>query len=172
MSAVVLIPNSDNRVIFKGTDGCLVFKDKKPLQILDRGVNGAVSSINGLTGHVVLPTGDIDVTYITAQAVSALRVVYTDNAGNVSHADSSDTGQLARVAGVSISAASAGAPVKVKGLGVLEDVSFSFTPGNLLYFDGVGQLTETAPPAGFFQVVGRVETPTRIYVSIEEPLIL
>ena len=170
MSIIALIPASDNRVIFKGTDGCLVLKDKKPIQILDRGINGEVASVNGLTGHVIIDTSDIDLAYGTSSAVNALRVVYTNDAGEVSHADSSNINHIARVTGVAVTAAGIGGMVKVKSLGRIEDASFSFTPGNLLYFDSTGKLIDTAPATGFFQVVGRVETSTRVFINIEEPL--
>ena len=175
MSVVVIVPESNNKIVMTCPNGgqTLILQDTKDLQVLDRGVNGAVASVNGMTGHVIIDTGEPILTYIAGSVVNGFRAVYTDNNGEVNNADSSDGSQIGRVAGISLNASNAGGFINVRSYGILEDASFSFTPGAMLYFDANGILTETAPTGSvFYQMVGRAETATRIFITIEEPIML
>lgn len=108
--------------------------------------------------------------YTAAENIGGHRVVRTDDNGQILTADSTDLNSCGRVTGITVNSVSSGQQVQVISQGIIEDQSFSYTPGNSLFYNFEGVIVETPPTTGFFQLIGRVETSTRIYIDLEEPI--
>jgi hypothetical protein len=100
----------------------------------------------------------------TGAPVSGHRVLMSDGAGHVIHADPSNTNY--QFAGISTQAASSGATVFVAlgGSSIMEP-SWSWNPNDILYTGANGALTSTPPTTGVFQQVAVAMTPTTILVQ-------
>jgi hypothetical protein len=101
--------------------------------------------------------------------LSGHRVVRSVGANEVDLADSTNVAHAGTVLGITLGAAVAGDPIFVAVDGVIEDVSFSFTPGPL-YFDSIGRLTQAVPATGFKQQVAVVLSATTIVMQIGTPI--
>jgi hypothetical protein len=73
--------------------------------------------------------------------------------------------------GMTLSAAVAGDTVSVQRYGVIEEPSWSWTPGLPVYLGHAGVPTQSLPgDAVISQVVGIPTTPTRLFVAPREPV--
>lgn len=77
------------------------------------------------------------------------------------------------VFGMTLGAATSGADVDLMRSGELEEVSWNWTPGLPVYLGLNGVPTQTLPPEAVFSlVIGFPITPTKLVISIREPIIL
>lgn len=103
-----------------------------------------------------------------AATVSALRLLSESGAG-VSHLDPSDDDSVAGMLGVSLTAGSAGAEIKIKTGGTIDDAGWSWSPGFVFAGPG-GSLTQTPPASGWEIVVGHAPSATRLNLTFDEPV--
>lgn len=103
-------------------------------------------------------------------AVSALRVVRANGAGEAVYADHA-TGYDG-VVGITTTAVSMGALVTIQYGEALSDGSWAWTPGQPIFLGVNGVLTATAPSSGAVVRVGRAVSATKIIVEIEQPIVL
>ena len=102
--------------------------------------------------------------YVAATALSALRLLTVDALGRAFYAE---PGARAPV-GVSLTAAAAGDLVTVAGSDhVVEDSAWTWTPGELVFADAGGVLTQVAPASGWWMPVGVAVSATRIVVRLQ-----
>lgn len=114
-----------------------------------------------------LEAESVEGSFVAASPVGATRIVVTDSAGKIEHADSSDVADFDNVLGLTLTAAGTGVSAIVLILGPHEDLSFTFTPKQALFFTSAGVLTQTAPSGGFSKKVGWAITATKIFISLK-----
>lgn len=76
------------------------------------------------------------------------------------------------ISGMSLHAASSGAPVRVRTMGELSEVSWSWDATKPLFLGSDGNVTQTLPTTGAIIRLGRVSTPTTIVLALQAPIIL
>lgn len=87
-------------------------------------------------------------------------------------ADCNNVAHCSRVAGISVSAASAGGQFLAQSTGVMDEPSWSWIPDQDIWLDANGILSQTLPTApAFIQRLGYALTATRIWVEISEPIL-
>lgn len=108
---------------------------------------------------------------VAAESISALRVVRSNTATSVLLARWPELESTAPL-GISTSAASMFATVRVQHTGEIEDNSWSWTPGAPVFAGANGVLTQTQPATDFFVVIGEAVTAQRMVVRIQAPIYL
>jgi hypothetical protein len=120
-----------------------------------------------------IEVGAIDTTLNAAAAVSGHRAVALLGDGRVRHADPADIADAHRVIGVSLNAAVANDPVKVRRFGDVADASLSFSTGAPVFVGAGGALTQTAPVApgsAFLLRIGAATATNALHVNPSPPL--
>jgi hypothetical protein len=107
-----------------------------------------------------------------AQALGGHRVVRITALDEVDYASSSNVSHANTAIGITTGAASGGANTSVRMSGVLEEVSWSWAPGEPVFLGVDGVLTQTAPTTGFVCEVGVAYKATGIFVDIKPSIIL
>lgn len=128
-----------------------------------------------LTPKTITGSPEIILPVVATSPISGHRVVRISAAGNLAYASSANVGDAANVIGISQNAAVAGGNVNIQSFGPLDEPSWSWTPG-LPVFCGVDGVLTQVPPEGpgdaFSLIVGTAMLPTRIYVSVKQPIIV
>ena len=83
-----------------------------------------------------------------------------------------DLTQLGDIAGIASASAQQGTPVAVQFSGPMANPAWSWVLGLPVFFDGSGQLTQTAPIKGFSQAVAIPVSGSSILVEIGDPVVL
>ena len=109
---------------------------------------------------------------IAAENISALRVLASDDLGQVVYADNNSVGQAFKVMGISISTGLLGANVTLQTEGILTDAGWSWAGTGPLFVGTNGVLTQTPPTNGYSVVVGWPTNPTTIFININHAIIL
>ncbi|QVQ57102.1 hypothetical protein ELBI_97 [Anabaena phage Elbi] len=108
--------------------------------------------------------------FICGQTISALKALRYDTATNkVFYISSSDVTHLGKCIGISSQSGILDDNIQVVTSGYFIDNSWNWSSGNPIFFDANGTLTQT-PGVNYYQVVGIPITPTKILVSIEQPI--
>lgn len=117
--------------------------------------------------------GSIHVSYEAGDAVSGHKIVRSQADGTVIHADHDDI-NLANdhLLGVSSNAAAAGDPVAVVTYGPLEELSWTWDTTKLLFLGSNGAIVQVQPVTGFSAQIGFPLTTTKIFVSLQRPILL
>lgn len=114
------------------------------------------------------PAGGSSFQRTAGATLSALRAVYELN-GQTFYLDYRDEDHIDLLLGITLTAASAGAPVNVQRSGVLDDSGWNWTPGRIwLGIDGA--LTQTPPADGYDVLLGTAVSATRIILNITDPI--
>lgn len=121
--------------------------------------------------------GAADVTTLPARGTinghRIVRIVKSGAVDSVEHADASTLLDSHVVLGLSLNAAADGDPVSVQTAGVVEEPSWNWTPGAILYCGADGALTQTYDPAwAWVVIVGAAFGPTSILVRIRTAVVL
>ncbi len=114
---------------------------------------------------------ELDLSKVASENISAMQLVTASNATQVEVADLS-VYEKSHVLGVALIAALALSPVTVKTFGELQDASFSFTQGESLYLSPTGAITNVAPTSGHLVKIGYALDANKIFIQIEQPIIL
>lgn len=101
--------------------------------------------------------------------VSQYRVVKVRTDGTVQHADSTNLAGSWQVVGIAAAAAATGAAVSIVVSGTIENPAWEWAPGDPIYFDDTGALTQDAPTEGFLLPVAVPLSATRILVRVLRP---
>lgn len=101
-------------------------------------------------------------------AISALRAVVADD-GNARYPNMAVAGDVAAVAGISVTSAASGGQVSVLTAGPWTDAGWSWMPGPV-FAGASGVLTQT-PPIGAVLMVGRALDATTLMVGVQLPLL-
>lgn len=95
--------------------------------------------------------------------LSGHRAIRVLTSGEAAYASSDDFDSVSSYAGISSGAATSG-EVTVQVAGSIEEPSWSFTPGGMVYIGASGVLTQS-PPSGTQRVVGVAFSATKIIIS-------
>ena len=151
-SREVVVNESERRVI--------VESPTRPVHVRVGGVQGP-QGVPG-SGTFVLTAG--------AGGISALRVVVAED-DVARYPDITATDDAARVIGLSYTAAAAGSTFIVQPDGVVNEPSWTWSPG-VLWCGADGVLTQTIPAApAWLMEIGRVRSPTSIVLDLQSPII-
>lgn len=119
------------------------------------------------------PSGGNAVTAVAAVAVGGHRIVLLNADGEADYARADEITHASIVLGMTSHAAVEGADVDVLRIGELEEVSWSWTLNQPVYLGLDGLPVQSLPyNAVFSLVIGFPITPTRLFISIREPIIL
>lgn len=108
---------------------------------------------------------------IAKRTMSALRVVWEDENGKVDWANPNDSLHVERIAGITYTAGDEGDEVMIRRTGAIEDSSWNFTTGRVWLGEN-GLLTQIPPTTGYDVVIGVATTNNRMYVNIQDPILL
>jgi hypothetical protein len=156
-SQIVAIELTDNVVIAVGEQGPIGAKGDKG----DKGAIGEAGS-SGIT-LFAYPAGD---------NLSGHRLLQLGVNGTAIYADSSDVSKPQSILGVSTGAASLGGVIYSQPFGELEEPSWNWTPDLPIFLGIAGLITQTPPLSGFSLIIGYPITPTKIFISIRDPIYL
>jgi hypothetical protein len=120
-----------------------------------------------------IEVGAVDGTFDAGAAVSGHRAVVLLSDGRVRHADPADIADAHRVIGVSLNAAVANDPVKVRRFGDVSDASLTFTAGVPVFVGASGALTQappTPPGSAFLLRIGAATAANALHVNPSPPL--
>jgi hypothetical protein len=119
------------------------------------------------------PSGGNAVTAVAAVALGGHRIVLLNADGEADYARADEITHASIVLGMTSHAAVEGADVDVLRIGELEEVSWSWTLNQPVYLGLDGLPVQSLPyNATFSLVIGFPITPTRLFISIREPIIL
>lgn len=119
----------------------------------------------------VEPPGDGQ--YVAGSDLAAFRVVALVG-GVLVYADRTNLAHMDAIAGITLNAVSAGGYPLLKRDGLVDNVGWDWVPGEPIFLDTAGQLTQNAEgfTSGFLLLLGWVPTPNQLHLEIEEPIIL
>lgn len=119
------------------------------------------ATIPGLEADFSLPAGPA--------GVSGHRAVMVSPDGTAAHADPAEARAYV---GISTHAAVAGAPVTIATRDTLMEPSWSWVPGETIYFTANGLLTQTVPTTTAVTPIGLALSATSILISRDNPVFL
>lgn len=96
-------------------------------------------------------------------------VIVIAQTGGVEIADPNDSSHMGKVVGITTHAATSGNTIEVKTDGLMDSVTWSWTPGEL-YLGTSGSITQTAPTTGVFLVIGIAISSTQIKIEIQDAI--
>ena len=111
-------------------------------------------------------------TYTAGIALSGQRAVVLNSSKQLIYATNSDVTHAVKILGITLGAALAGGSIAVQREGVLNEVSWTWTPGLPIFLGDNGALTQTPPasPSKFSITLGFAEDATTMLVSIGTPI--
>ena len=115
------------------------------------------------------PSGATTFVRQSAGALSAMRIVWEDEAGVVFALDSADDDHIDLLCGITLTATSDAGPVTVQRTGAVDDSAWDWTPGRV-YLGADGALTQSPPSTGFDVLVGVAVSPTRLILNFQDPI--
>lgn len=113
-------------------------------------------------------------TFIAAEILSTtLKVCAINDDGEVVIADYTNVDHLNRIVGINLNVASVGMDVMVQKMGILSNLSWNWTIGESIFFDGAGNLTQTPQTegVGFFMIIAKPLLNTSIDILLRSPVI-
>ncbi|HAO33199.1 MAG TPA: hypothetical protein PLU26_02220 [Candidatus Competibacter sp.] len=113
------------------------------------------------------PKGDPDTLITAAHDLGGHRALRVTGAGAAGYADAYTA--FDAVLGISIHAATAGAPVAVRGSGEMVEPSWSWSPGPV-YLGRDGMLTQTPPSGGATLEIGIARGPATLFIRIQQEI--
>lgn len=118
--------------------------------------------------NVYLGSSGDTVSVVASEALGGHRVVTFDGY----YASNDDADDRFSVLGITTGAVVIGATATVKTYGTITEGSWNWTAGLPVFLSTNGQLTQTAPTAGFRLIIGRAKSATTLFVDISEPIVL
>lgn len=144
----------------------IVVTDASNMQIA---VSHGFQGPRGARGQIG-PAGGTAFTRVSGMPLSALRVVWEDQAGVIRPLDFEDADHISLLCGVTVTAAAAsGQEVTVQRAGPVDVPGLGLTPGPVWLGSG-GGLTQVPPVNGFDVRVGSVVSGQRMYIDISSPI--
>lgn len=134
-------------------------------------VQDAIDALKGLVGQ---PTAtSLRVQKLASSALSGHRVVKFTGATGAAYVDPTVLADAHLAAGLTLGAAAPGDAIQVLVTGEIEETSWVWTPGQLIFVGAAGSLV-SAVGVGFAwsQIVGVATSPTTIFVQPRGPIVL
>lgn len=124
----------------------------------------------GKTGEIG-PAGGTAFERTAGEALSALKAVWEDESGAVYALDYADDEHIDMLAGLTITAASEGAPITIQRSGPLDATGLNLTAGRVWLGEN-GALTQSPPDDGFDVLVGYATAEQRLYIDFSDNILL
>ena len=119
------------------------------------------------------PAGGSTVSKTAGENLGGNRLTRLNTSDQAVYASADQIAHAGLVFGMTLGAAASGADVDLMRSGELEEVSWNWTPGLPVYLGLNGVPTQTLPLTAVFSlVIGFPITPTKLVISIREPIIL
>lgn len=135
------------------------------LEVAEQGPPGPPGPAGGSGAEVAV--------YTAGPAVSGHQVLAATAGGTVLAASALAGAHLGAVAGISIEAAAAGAPVQVRASGLLAHLGWAWVADQPVYLGEAGALVQVLPAGAVFsQVVGWARAATLLQVALQPPVLL
>ena len=110
------------------------------------------------------PSKEIKYDYLSGETLGGQRVVMNNN-GIVYYADNTNLEHINKVTGITQYAVTSNALVTVICYGEFEEVGWNWDISKPLWLSTSGAMTQTCPETGFRLLMGRVITPTKIFIN-------
>jgi len=150
------------------------YRIQKYLEALSLSVTEGPAGADGATGPQG-PQGPAgasgSITLVAGETLSALKFVYVA-ADGFAYRGSSTSYTTSQVIGITITAASVGNSVTVATFGEVVDGSFSFGVSNPIFLTTLGSFSTTPPASGHVVKLGHGLDNGKIFVDIDETIIL
>lgn len=113
-------------------------------------------------------------TYIAAVDLGGHRVIVTDANGKAIYADNTNPAHANMATKITLGAASTSFSIDAQIIGRITEPSWTWVVGGTIYVGANGTLTQTPPaiPAVFSKPIAVAETPTRVLLIQEPPIML
>jgi hypothetical protein len=109
--------------------------------------------------------------YVAAVSLSGQKVVVLGATGLV-YANSGNPAHVGAILGVTNGATLAGQEVDVVEKGAVDEPAWSWSQYQPIWLSGIGLISGTPPASGFSCQIGFALTPTRIFISVQAPVVL
>lgn len=116
-------------------------------------------------------TSDSVIKLPAGEALSGHRVVIQLN-GLAMYGSSSNLDHLNKVIGITKDSAVLGAETNIQFRAYMDEPSWHWATDRAIFLGLGGTLTQSVPTSGYVQQIATVITPTRILISIQEPIVL
>lgn len=117
------------------------------------------------------PSGGSTLSAIAGTALGGHRMVILDADSLARYATADSPAHFGSVVGLTLGAAAPGSPVEIQRAGEVIEPSWSWAVGLPVYLGVDGLLTQVPPAApSFCLIVGFPVTPTKLFVSLREPI--
>lgn len=149
--------------VIRGSEGCSLRRDSGAFTIMagQRGRQGRPGTDSGGGVQVVIRQA--------GETVSALRVVYESESKAYLVDPNTDSVHLAL--GVTLTSSAPDGELSIQTQGFIDDPAWSWAEG-LVWCGSGGALTQTPPETGWDFVIGFATSPTRLYIDLNEPVLL
>lgn len=136
--------------------------ESPPIQIDPVGMRGPAGPPGESTGLIIRPS---------ATALSGGRVVAINAIGQLIYADQSNIGLVGAIMGVLRNAIAIAADGTVITAGIVIDPTWTWTPQQPLFLDGLGFLSHAPPLQGILQQVAIALSSIEILVDLKSPIL-
>lgn len=168
MTTVIVNAGNPTAVVNNSSTTTATVEKIKTVTVLDEKVKVVSLGIVGPQG----PAGasESGAVAMSGEALGGQRAVVLNN-GVVVYASSTTPGDAGRVIGVTLASVPSGQAVTVISVGELTGFN-NLTPGEPLYLDVDGVLTQTPPSIGFVQKIGVALAATSALIDLNPPISL
>jgi hypothetical protein len=164
----ILVSSSKDSVLVTNTESVFVRFDTDNSNII---VSGPIGP-SGPAGPQGL-SGGSSLEETASHSIGGHRVVYYNALGSIDYADPTNIACINKILGITNNAATSGEVLNIIRSGKLEDSNWSWDVTKPIYLGAVGTLVQTEPVgAALLIIVAIPKTPTEIFVTIREPIVL
>lgn len=103
------------------------------------------------------------------ETISALRIVYESQ--ELTHPVDPATESVFQALGLAITSSSIGSDITIQTQGFVDDLGWSWTEGHV-WCGPNGILTQSPPTSGWDFIIGFATSATRLYIDLNEPVLL
>lgn len=125
---------------------------------------GAVPVVN----YIITSTSDVEVDFVAAEDIAQYKLVTSQGV----KADTADYNTRNKIIGFATTSVGNGFPGKALTLGKLQNVAWSWTPGDRIFASINGDVSNAAPSSTYVQMVGTAITTDTIDVLIQQSILL
>lgn len=165
----ILVTSSKDSVLVTSKEPIFVtLGTESPSSVIVSGLMGP----SGPRGEQGLSGGSA-VEEIASISIGGHRVVYYDDLGNIAYADPSNISCLNKILGVTENAASPGGVLNIIRSGKLTDPVWNWDVSKPIFLGTLGTLVQSLSVGSIIEhIVAIPRSPTEIFITIREPIVL